>query len=96
MKVSMTLVSVLVLAMAGSAAAGIKRKSLGLCQLGCERDLDCAKGLWCSERHRLGLINSGFDRRKANCAKGLAKDKYIDVCFDPKILKIKGGGGGGE
>ena len=78
------------------ATAGIKRKSLGLCALGCEMDLDCQRGLMCSEKHRLGLILSGYHRVKANCGAGDPKDKYVDVCFDPKILKTKGGAGGGK
>ena len=98
MTFSTKITSLLLFVIIGSAAAttGIKRKSLGLCALGCEMDLDCQRGLMCSEKHRLGLILSGYHRVKANCGAGDPKDKYVDVCFDPKILKTKGGAGGGE
>ena len=73
-----------------------KKKLLKLCQVDCDVDNDCAPGLWCADAHKAELKAKGFDERKANCGKWSKKEKFNEVCFDPKILKPSGGGGGGK
>ena len=70
-----------------------KKKKLGLCKVDCDKDSDCKTGLWCADQHKKELKAKGFDVRKANCGK-VGKWNF-EVCFDPKILKPHGGGGGG-
>jgi hypothetical protein len=66
---------------------------LGLCEFDCDKDTDCKPGLLCADEHKAELKAKGFDERKANCGKVGAWN--LEVCFDPKILKPSGGGGGG-
>ena len=72
-----------------------KKGSLGLCEVDCDNDSQCKEGLICADGNKVALKNAGFDMRKANCGPGDEKDFFLEVCFDPKILKTTGGGGGG-
>ena len=70
-------------------------KKLGLCQVDCDKDIQCKGNLLCADAHKKELKAAGFDKRKANCGPGKPSQKNLEVCFDPKILKKKGYGGGG-
>ena len=74
-------------------AGGDRWKKLGLFQTDCDKDYECSQGLWCADQHKNQLKNAGFDERKANC--GPVGDWNYEVCFDPRILGMKGGAGGG-
>lgn len=62
----------------------------------CSKDVQCKSGLFCAGQHKVQLKAAGYDERKANCPiVGKTKVK-LNVCFNPKILNLHGGGGGGK
>ena len=71
----------------------IKRAKLGLCKTDCDKDSDCMPGLLCADEHKEELRAAGYNRRKANC--GRVGSRFEEVCFNAKLLKPIGSGGGG-
>ena len=73
-------------------------KNLKLCESDCDKDTDCAKGLWCADGHKAELAKVGLDERAANCYNSnkylFSKTDVFEVCCDPKILSSGGAGGG--
>jgi von Willebrand factor type D domain len=73
-----------------------KPGTVGLCDIkkDCDLDIDCATGLICADAHKAELIALGYDDRAADCPNVATKPWNWELCFNPKILKPSGGGGG--
>ena len=61
---------------------------LGECEVDCDKDADCKRGLYCASDHSYDLMYAGLNKRKAYCGHKVGKWNE-EVCYDPKKVPKK-------